>query len=353
MKRKLLIFIIIILILQGCSSEVVRNPDVPMQTVIDQIGREVEVPIEVNRIATLFAITGHVTVMLGEGEKIVAVNNGLKRDILLTEICPTILDAFTPKDSGSINIEELVRADPDVVFIESDVAASERETDKLDEFNIPYIVINFNTIEEQQDMIRLIGKILNQEDRAKEYIMEYNDILELIQNNLKELPEEERYSIYHSVNEAYRTDPKESLTTEWIQMSGGQLVSLEDELEFLDNRYFASIEQLLEWNPEVILVNEEGVDQYIMDNEKWQAIKAVKNEQVYLLPNGISRWGHPNSLEVPLGALWTAITLYPDYFSDFDHREFVKDFYSNYFDLHLTEDKLDKLLSGKDMRIDK
>ena len=353
MKKKLLIFIIIIFILQGCSSEVVRNPDVPMQTVTDQIGREVQVPIEVNRIATLFAITGHVTVMLGEGEKIVAVNNGLKRDILLTEICPTILDAFTPKDSGSINIEELVKANPDVVFIESDVAASERETDKLDEFNIPYIVINFNSIEEQQDMIRLIGKILNQDDRAKEYIKEYNDILDMIQSNLKELPADERYSIYHSVNEAHRTDPKESLSTEWIQISGGQLVSLKDELEFLDNRYFASIEQILEWNPEVILVNEEGVDQYIMENEKWQAIKAVKNNQVYLLPNGISRWGHPNSLEVPLGALWTAITLYPDYFKEFDYREYVKKFYSNYFGLNLSDDKLDQLLSGKDMRINK
>ena len=94
MKNKILVLLIFILILQGCSSEVVRNPDIPMQTVTDQIGREVEVPIEVNRIATLFAITGHVTVMFGEGEKIVAVNNGLKRDILLTESCPPILHAW-------------------------------------------------------------------------------------------------------------------------------------------------------------------------------------------------------------------------------------------------------------------
>ncbi len=39
-----------------------------------------------------------------------------------------------------------------------------------------------------------------------------------------------------------------------------------------------------------------------------------KNHCAYQAPIGISRWGHPGSLETPLAVLWTAKTVYPDKF---------------------------------------
>ena len=70
------------------------------------------------------------------------------------------------------------------------------------------------------------------------------------------------------------------------------------------------------WDPEVIIVNEAGVADYIMTNKQWSSLSAVKKNKVYQMPIGISRWG-THSLE-PLAILWTARTLYPDLFADID-----------------------------------
>jgi iron complex transport system substrate-binding protein len=340
------------MIVSGCASKSPSKSEQGEQLIIDQLGREVYYPTEVNRVATLFAITGHTAVMLGAGEKIVAVNNGLKRDVLITELCPTILDAAMPKSAGSINIEELLTADPDIVFVEYDVAQNEREMEKLDQFNIPYFAVKFNTIAEQQEMILKIGEILNKQVRAQAFVDRYNSILEEVIERTEQI-ETEKIRVYHSVNEAYRTDPAVSIPTEWIQISGGRNVSAEDELEFLDNRYFASMEQILLWNPEVVLVNEEGVDTYILENDKWQSIAAIKNNQVYQLPTGISRWGHPNSLEIPLAALWTASKLYPEMFLDLDINQIIKDFYMDFFEYEIGDELLAHMLSGGEMRLEK
>ena len=57
--------------------------------VTDCIGRKVEIPDHVERIACLYAFAGHVTAMLGQSDKIVAVVDGMKRDVLLTSMFPS------------------------------------------------------------------------------------------------------------------------------------------------------------------------------------------------------------------------------------------------------------------------
>jgi len=100
-------------------------------------------------------------------------------------------------------------------------------------------------------------------------------------------------------------------------------------------------------------VNEEGVDQYILNNEKWTSLKAVKNKKVYKIPNGISRWGHPGSLETPLAIIWTSKKLYPEYFSDVNLDETVRGFYEQFFNYTLNDDLTQKILSGNGMRLSK
>jgi iron complex transport system substrate-binding protein len=119
------------------------------------------------------------------------------------------------------------------------------------------------------------------------------------------------------------------------------------------NKYIASLEQILLWNPQVILVNEAGVDDYIRKNPQWANIDAVKNGKAFQMPNGISRWGHPGSLETPLAILWTAKTLYPERFPDLDMEKEVREFYTEFFGTPLTEDAVKQVLNGKGMRIPK
>jgi iron complex transport system substrate-binding protein len=125
----------------------------PTVTVTDSAGRVVEVPESVERIACLYAFSGHVVAMLGRGDSIVAVVQGLKRDILLNEIVPAIGDALVPYASDKVNIEELVRSEPDLIFIQLATYLDEREREKIEKLNVPYFVVDFNSVDTQIDPI--------------------------------------------------------------------------------------------------------------------------------------------------------------------------------------------------------
>jgi len=153
--------------------------------------------------------------------------------------------------------------------------------------------------------------------------------------------------------EATRTDPAGSLPAEWMKVAGAINVSVGENLKLVEKKYFASIEQILLWDPDVILVNQDGVADYILDSPQWQTLKSVKANKVYQLPNGVSRWGHPGGIETPLAIVWTAKTLYPDRFANVDLKEITAEFYGDFFNYKLSPDDIKQILSGKDMRTPK
>lgn len=350
----ILIVLLILILLMGCSNSKNTSAEkVQTFTVIDCIGREVEIPQEVNRVACTYTVTGHIVTMLGDGDKIVAVSNGLRRDKLLHKISPNIKDASLVKVNGSLNIEELLNCNVDVVFLAGDMAHDKKETAKLEKFDIPYLVVDFKSIEEQQYLVSMIGKVLDREEEAAEYNNFYNQIIETVSERTQKIPNEERLIIYHSINEATCTVAENTLPAEWMKIAGAIDVSLGEDLIFDGDKYYANLEQILMWNPEVILCNEDGVDQYIREKDQWQCIDAVKNDKVFLLPVGISRWGHTTSIETPLAIAWVSNLLYPQYCSDIDVEGLTKEFYQKFFEYQLNSEEVEQLMSGKDMRLSK
>ena len=314
MKNKgIILFLIVMVIVTGCENSVNRTKlnEENSKLIIDSIGREVRVPIKPQRVACLFTNTGHIMTMLGYGDKIVAVSNGLKRDKLLHEIEPSIKDAALVKVSGAVNFEELLKQDVDLLIMPSDMYADDAFIKQLDQYHIPYIVTKFDSIETQQNLVTMLGEVFDAQEEAARYNAMYEEIIQKVSVIIETIPLEERKRIYHSLNEATNTVPKGSLPEAFMKISGGNEVSLEDQLMQDNDKYYASLEQIITWNPEVIFCNEEGVDAYIREKDQWQMIDAVKNDQVYLMPTGISRWGHTTSIETPLAIMWVAKTLYP------------------------------------------
>ncbi len=356
------VFILAGLLLAGCSghkeaaTEISENnPDKSNTiTVRDYFGREVEVPAQAKKLGCLYAFSGHVVAMLGKGENIVAVVEGLKRDVLMTGMLPNIKDASVPTlGGGAVNLEELIRVNPDVIFIKGDTATNEGEIEKLEKSKIPYLVVDYKNIKEQQYIIEMIGQVVGCQDKAKRYNQFYRQCIDRVQKKVAGIPLKERIRVYHSVNEATRTDPKDSLPADWLQVAGAVDVSVDKDLKLIEEKYFASLEQILVWDPEVIIVNQTGVADYIMKNKQWASLSAVKNHKVYQMPNGLSRWGHPGSLETPMAILWTAKTLYPELFSDLDMVKETKIFYKEFYNFDLSDETAKKILSGEGMRLSK
>jgi len=313
----------------------------------DCAGRSMRVPQKVERIACLYAFTGHVVTLLGRGEDIVAVSNGLKRDSLLLKINPAINKALVPKAQGAINIEELLKAKPDVVFVPGDVAGDKSEMDQLDKFQIPYLIIDYNSIETQQSAIELIGRAIGATKRAKDFIDYYRSCVDRVTRKIADIPENDRPRLYHSVNELLRTTIDKGLAIDWLKVAGCRNVALGLRQQLLADRNYTSLEQILLWNPEVILANEPRAVEEILHDARWAMLSAVKQQRVYCLPIGISRWGHPGSIETPLAILWTAAKLYPERFADMNMAAETQNFYQSFFNYTLPEETLQQVLSGK------
>lgn len=349
----LLLFMIAIYLWSEGAAEEKPSVSLGGRTVVDCFDREVMIPEKLERVACLYAFSVHVTTMLGEGDKITAVVNGSKRDMLLNEINPHIEAAATPSDDGIINIEELLASKPDLVFLKGETARLEEETAKLELFSIPYVVIDFVTIEEQMRAIEVIGAVFDKLEQAQAYNAYYREVIAESRKRSADIPREERVRLYHSVNEAARTDAAGTLMAEWTEIAGAVNVSVGSNLRIYENKYFASIEQILNWDPEVIICNQFGVDQYILSNEKWATIEAVEQGRVYKIPTGISRWGHPGGMETPLAILWTMTKLYPERSRDIDLYAETRRFYAEFFDYEISDELLERILSGGQMRLKK
>ena len=102
------------------------------------------------------------------------------------------------------------------------------------------------------------------------------------------------------------------------------------------------------WNPDIIYIGNFGPcnPQEILNNEiegqDWSSISAVKNNRVYKVPLGGFRWTPPNQ-ESPLMWKWLAEIQHPDLF-DYDLRQDMKDFYSEFYGYDLSEEQVDEIL---------
>jgi len=354
----LLLLLMAALFLTGCSTDQADKgkaaPDqAATRTIVDCVGREVEIPANPERIACLCPESGYALALYGQGDKIVATTGGMQRDRLLVEMYPHLKGLPVPKSSEVINAEELLRTGADLVFVKGDTTSNKAEMDKLEKIKIPVVAMQYNSMEEQQFAMQMVAEIVGCEAEGQKYQEFYRDTVRKVQERTAGLPDDKRIRIYHSVSEATRTDTADSLAGDWTQAAGVINVSAEAELKLTDGNSYASLEQILLWDPDYILVNDPNVVGYIMGHEHWRPLKAVKNDQVLPLPIGISRWGHTSSLETPLAVLWTAKLAYSEQFEDCDMEATVRDFYKEFFDWELDDETIAKIISGQGMRDDK
>lgn len=206
-------------------------------------------------------------------------------------------------------------------------------------------------MESQMAVIEMMGRVLDSKNRAQDYTRYYRDIIDRVKKRTGNLPKDCRVRMYHSINEPFRTDGPGTLEADWTAACNVVNVSVGTMLKARKNKHFAGMEQILLWNPDMIIANEASVAEQIMADKKWAPIRAVRSKRVYAIPVGISRWGHPGGLETPLAILWTAKTAYPQLFEDLDLAGEIQGFYKRFFNLDLSPAVVDRILSGRGMRL--
>lgn len=354
MKRlRLSALLLCLALLCACAPAAEQGPGTAAtQSVTDLAGRTVEIPKEPACICALDPFCAPFVVAFGYGEQVKATIPAIQRDVLIQSICPSLKEAEVVKSGGVVNAEALLSLGVDLILLDRESYDDPDSRAKLDATGIPYLVVGNATIDEALEAVELVGTVLHAGEEAERYVTWYRDCLDRARAVSAEVPEEERPTLYHSVNEAVRTDYAGSLPAQWIAATGAKNVSLEGELTMEGGSAYTTLEQIFVWDPDLIICNEVGVADYILTDEKWKGLGAVERGDVYQMPIGLSRWGHPNSIETPLAVLWLTELLYPEQ-AGIDLEEETRAFYQTYFDYTISDEELAAVLSGDGMRTPK
>lgn len=204
------------------------------------------------------------------------------------------------------NSEMILQINPDVILLSDTTKKLGEEKIKASlggAKNIPLVYIKSNSLEELVESFSYIGKLVHQEERAKELEKYGNDTLNLA----KELSQKvsKKPKIYYAEGKnGLETECNTSIHSELITLSGAINVhNCEDSSSY--GKVAINFEQVLSYNPEIILVYDKNFYQQIYKDSKWQHIDAVKNKKVYFLPFGPFSWfDRPPSFMKILGLKW-------------------------------------------------
>ncbi|NMC75939.1 MAG: ABC transporter substrate-binding protein [Candidatus Methanofastidiosa archaeon] len=324
----------------GCTSQGTESSTSKTRTVVDMTGRTVEVPAEINRIADQFPAHNTVVLLLGFADKIVAapkvwtINN-----YWFQKMVPSIKSAVAPFESSTVNEEELMAAKPDLVF-----TSSLAPFEKLAEKGVPIIVLKTATFNDLKGYVRLTAEILGTEDakvRAEKYCNYFDQNINMVKAATADIPREKRVKVYYAASGPLNTEGNNTMVKEWIEIGGGFNVAAEGGIEggFKD----VSIEDVVTWNPDIIVVRDAPFKNTILNDKRWQETNAVQNGRVYISPKGVYTWC-VRAPEEALNVLWVAKTFYPERFPNLDIEKETKYFYETFFGYKLSDDEVDLIL---------
>ena len=98
------------------------------------------------------------------------------------------------------------------------------------------------------------------------------------------------------------------------------------------------LEQILVWNPEVIIFAPDSCYDAVADAPQWQSISAVASRNYYETPYGPYGWlSSPPAVQRYLGMLWLGKLLYPEY-AEYDLQEEVTAYYKLFYGCDLTDE---------------
>lgn len=315
------------------------------RVITDMDGNKVTIPSKVTRVATSWpGFCNAIFTVTGSTNKIVATNSAIKNYPWAMKIYPSLKNIQFPFGGTGLNAEQLIQAKPDVAFLRSDDGGA---ISQVKQAGIPVVMISYkhNNMQDVIDSVLLTGKILGGNDlkRAQSYEKYFQANLKKVAAATANIPQDKKTKIiYMSVQGGISVWGKNLPQQESIAKAGAINVAADS----VDRTKTVSVEQLLAWNPDVIVVDGNLASSNLAQNPAWQQLSAVKNNKVYTCPSGVFGWARLGS-ESALQVLWLGKTIYPDRFKDVNLEKETMNFYKTYFGYTLTKEQADLILAGK------
>ncbi|HEX3076212.1 MAG TPA: ABC transporter substrate-binding protein [Lachnospiraceae bacterium] len=314
----------------------------------DSCGRKVELPKKIDRIAPSGALAQIVLFAIAPDKFVGLSSNWADEAVQYLDSEYLELPVFGQfYGSADLNMEALAAADPQVII---DIGEAKdtvvEDMDSIQEqLGIPTIFIEATT-EGMGDCYQTLGKLLGEEDKGKELEEYCNSTYQTTIDMVNKIGEENKVSLVYCVGDTgTNVIAKGSFHAEVLDILVNNVAVVKDPSSKGTGNEI-SLEQLYEWNPEVILFDSGSIYGSVKDDTAWNGLDAISKGNYYEVPYGPYNWmGFPPSVNRYLGMVWLSNLLYPEKFN-YNLEEKVKEYYNLFYHCELTSEQYEELVKN-------
>lgn len=308
---------------------------------VDSIGRKNEIP-KVERVIPSGRVAQLMIAMVAP-EKLVGVSE--VRRIYQENIPDNLpLTGQLYGGSGTVNYETMVEMKPDVILDLGEVKNTIKEDmdDLRNMTNVPTIFLQAD-LEHTPEAFRALGELLGEPERGENLAKFTEEALQFAEEGRSRI--NDKKSVYQTSSEdGLGADLDGTAHSEILNLIGAKNAAKVDAVGGKPGQT-VSLEQVLEWDPDVIISLSQKGKQYIKQNQSWQNIKAVKEDKIYTAPDVPFSWiSQPPSANRIIGIYWMADKVYPEIY-DVDVKEKTKEWYRLAYHHELTDEEYDELVN--------
>ncbi|MGN0992243.1 MAG: ABC transporter substrate-binding protein [Candidatus Ventricola sp.] len=312
----------------------------------DSVGREVTVPQEITRIAVTGQL-GQIVVFAIAPDMFVGIPGAWlpEAKAYLDEQyynLPVMGQLYGGK--GDLNLEELLKAAPQVVIdIGEPKGSIVEDMDALTEqTGIPFVHISAY-IDSMDETYAMLGDLLGMEEEAKALA----DACERMYSCAVELSQgvEKANVLYVTGADGLNVLARGAYHSSVIDMMANNVAVVEN-VSSRGTGNEVDMEQILNWNPDVVIFSEDSIFDIVADDPVWQSVSAIANNTYYQVPFGPYNWiGQPPAVHRLLGMLWMGKLLYPEA-AAYDLYEEAAQYYQLFYHCDLTREQYDALMAN-------
>ncbi|MGM0406202.1 MAG: helical backbone metal receptor [Thermoplasmatota archaeon] len=286
MMRKITVIAVVSLMLVGLFTVLpgVSEADESI-TVTDARGENITFEAPPERIISFMPSNTEILFYIGEGDSVVGVDD-------LSDYPSEVKDLPTVGDSFSVDYEKITELEPDVVVTPS---FNNHTINYLEKIGHTVVATNSNTLEDVYSDMRVLGTMCGIEEEANQMADDLENEMNDITHNTADLPWEDRVDIFYiaSVGPIY-TPGNHTFQNTLIKTAGGNNIADQE-----DGWWEISKETIIDEDPEVIIATEGVQDQVknLTEDEVWQSISAVENDEVYYVDDDIFSRPGPRVVE--------------------------------------------------------
>jgi iron complex transport system substrate-binding protein len=245
------------------------------------------------------------------------------------------------------NKEEILSMDPDFILVACDLDNTDFALydDLTAEIDVPIVVIDAD-LPKLSDSYRFLATILPDQADQCEALADFIDqTFADVDATLEDVPEDERVRVLYSTgSEGIQTCGDSNWNGQFVTPAGGINVCDTDQTSGFSE---VSMEQVLAWQPDVIISTASGDKAEIYGAEEWADVAAVEAGEVYAAPQLPFSWvDKPTGVNRVIGVKWTNSVLYPEQ-ADYDIAEAVQEFYALFYHYELTDEEVADILDTK------